>query len=146
MSLQCYMNEFSIPEDCEIVTDNRKFFVDVTIDKLDNRVDNLLRNTDKAKYKDDIMFTDRFGYNVPWRCLSTGGMTILNIFYNPDKIFRTDECGLNAVEDILLLNQGSVYDMGFLSSLSENDVDIYVHNGDNSRHYSHYDEIEEDYT
>lgn len=146
MSLQFYMNEFSLPEGCEIITDNRKFFVNVTMDKLDNRVNGLLEHTDKAVYRDSIMFTDKFGYSVPWRCLSTGGMTVLNVFYNPDKIFRTEECGLNAIEDILLLNQGSVYNMGFLSSISKNDVDIYVHNGDNSRHYSDYSDIEEDYT
>ena len=145
MALKYYMDEFDLPDDCTIVRDNRKYFIDVTMDKLDNRVDGLLTHTDKAKYIDGLFFKDRFGHDLPWRCLSSGGMTVLNIYYNPDVIFETPECEFNAINDILLLNQGSVYDMGIPSMFDESDIDVYVINGDNSKLYTKYSELKEDY-
>lgn len=107
MSLEYYSDKFELPAGSEVIYDNRSFFAQHTLEKLDARVNGLLKHSDNAVYKDDMRFTDKFGYDVPWMGLSTGGMTVLNIFYNPDVIFAPVECGINALQDITMLSQGS---------------------------------------
>ncbi|WP_367568247.1 hypothetical protein [Lacrimispora sp.] len=127
MSLNFYVEEEDIPQTSEIIWDNREFFNITTVKKLDAQVDNLLNYTDRAKYIDEHRFRDKFGYDVPWRGLSTGGMTVLNIFYNPDKVFSLAECGRNALIDVRLLTQGNVFN-GPLVTISSipDDCDIIV--------------------
>lgn len=45
----------------------------VTIHKLDADVNRLLKHTDQCTYHDEYGFNDRFGWTLPWQCLSTGG-------------------------------------------------------------------------
>ena len=41
--------------------------------------------------------------------LSTGCKTVLNVMYNPDKVFCIKECGENALEALYRLSRGAVY-------------------------------------
>ena len=72
-------------EGLQVVLDNEDFF---------------MKHTDGATYIDQRYFRDRYGAYVPWFDLSTGGKTVLNIFYNPQICFSQRECGENACADI----------------------------------------------
>lgn len=98
--LHLYSDKECIPEGIKYIRDNVRYFIDVTINKLDSRVDKLLPLTDGAVYLNKDYFTDKYGCSVPWIDLSTGGMTLLNIFYNDDCCFDTLECGRNALTDL----------------------------------------------
>lgn len=80
----------------QVVYDNEDFFVKHTIKMIDECVNGLTRYTDGAVYEDKTCFRDRFGHSVPWFDMSTGGKTVLNVFYNPDICFSQCECGENA--------------------------------------------------
>ena len=95
-------------EGLQVVLDNEDFFMKNTINQLDERVNGLTKHTDGATYIDQRYFRDRFGAYVPWFDLSTGGKTVLNIFYNPQICFSQRECGENACADIKNLTHGCV--------------------------------------
>jgi hypothetical protein len=145
MSLHLYVNLEDVPQEKEIIEDNRKFFTEVTIDKLDKRVDNLLKHTDEASFIDNRMFKDKFGYNVAWRGLSSGGMTALNVFYNEDKVFSLCECGRNALIDVRLLTRGNALfgPLMTLSSISD-DCDILVHDSEESKLFTSFKSLVEE--
>ena len=105
-----YSNEVLVPEGVEIIRDNVDYFNRVTINLLDDKVDSLLKNTDACTYIDTYRFKDKYGYDLPWRFLSTGGMTVLNGYYSPDKVFSGIECGANAMTDMGLLDRGQFCD------------------------------------
>ena len=100
-----------VPDGSFAVEDNEKFFSAVTIHKLDADVNRLLKHTDQCTYHDEYGFNDRFGWTLPWQCLSTGGKTVLNAYYNPDKVFNGIECGNNAAADAAQLPHGSFYNL-----------------------------------
>ena len=93
-------------EPLTFIRDNEDFFMRVTINKLDEKVNGLTRYTDGATYVNEQLFRDRYGAYVPWSGMSTGGKTVLNVFYNPELCFNTAECGENAAADLKNLKQG----------------------------------------
>lgn len=117
--LNMYQSRKFVPEDVLIVDDNREYFGRVTMQKLDKRLDGLTKHTDGATFLDEDRFYDKYGAAVPWFCLSTGGMTLLNIFYNPDVCFSTIECGDNVFADIKNIKSGN-----FIG------LDVYDYDGD----------------
>ena len=92
----------------QVVYDNEDFFVKHTIKMIDERVNGLTRYTDGAVYEDAACFRDRFGHSVPWFDMSTGGKTVLNVFYNPHICFSQCECGENACADLKNLTEGCI--------------------------------------
>lgn len=98
-----------VPEDVECVDDNVEYFNKVTLHKLTSDVNKLLRHTDKCTYQDTQYYKDQFEHSLPWYTLSTGGMTVLNVYYNPGVAFNGIDCGLNALSDAALLPEGIVY-------------------------------------
>ena len=90
------------------VHNNVEFFNEHTVRKLDYNVDILLEEIDAVKFKNNVVAIDRFGNNIYWNQISTGGMTILNVFYNPDKIFSLCEAGPNTWKTIFSIRDGGV--------------------------------------
>ena len=82
----------------ELVALNDVYFNKYTSDMLDEKAADIIKkmlNIDK---------------------LSTGCKTVLNIMYNPDKVFDICECGDNALDVIYSLPEGNVYcDYPFIS-------------------------------
>ena len=115
-----YTEMCDVPDGLEVVRDNEEYFARVTIKKLDVSVGALLKHTDKCSYVDSRRFKDRFGYDLPWRSLSTGGKTVLNAYYSPDKVFSCIECGQNALIDATHLSEGMFVD-GVPFSYSDTD-------------------------
>lgn len=135
--LHLYSDKDCIPDDIMYVRDNVKFFAETTVDKLDERVDALLRLTDGAKYFNKYYFIDKFGCSVPWIGLSTGGKTILNIFYNEDCCFDTLECGKNALTDLKNLSVGRACP-DYICNLDDKDeIDVIVDDNADYRYMSY---------
>ena len=94
----------------ELVQLNDVYFNKYTVNLLDDRARSIVSRVDdselidnytmKGKFDDTIMNTDK---------LSTGCKTVLNVMYNPDKIFDIRECGENALDLIYALEDGQVY-------------------------------------
>lgn len=108
MSLTIYWDKDDVLSDIEYVEDNNSFFVSHTLAKLDKSCDKYLDIVDNVKFITTKTCLDRFGISIYWLDISTGGKTLLNIFYNPDKCFSTIECGDNALDAILKLPCGNV--------------------------------------
>lgn len=89
-------NNLKLPDGMEYVRDNPNYFMKHTRKKLDDRATKLLSYIDEATYVDTDIFNDRFGRGLYWSNLSCGGMTVLNVFYNPEVCFDCFECGTNA--------------------------------------------------
>ncbi|WP_432627152.1 hypothetical protein [Brotaphodocola sp.] len=123
------------------VLDNDRYFVQHTISKLDHDVDRLLSHTDKCTYVDARRFKDRFGYDLPWEFLSTGGKTVLNAYYNPDVIFDCLECGKSALIDATHLPHGQFSNGVPYSDSDDDPIDVMV----DDEHYTSVREVKDAY-
>lgn len=139
--LRLYSCLENIPENVPYVRDNVEFFQEVTYDKLDERVNGLLTNTDGDTYLDSERFTDKWEVGVSWLDLSTGDKTILNIFYNPDHCFDTLECGKNALTDLKNLTTGGATPNLIWNLDGVDKCDVVV-NDDESNRFLTYEEWE----
>jgi len=74
----------------------------------------------KSKFGDMIIDIDK---------LSSGCKTVLNIIYNPDKIFSIDECGDNALDFVYNLDTGNVYSKYAVISFDMNEVNTITKDG-----------------
>lgn len=93
-----FKNKKDIPQDMEYVELNDLYFNQNTAAHLDDKAEWIINQIDEAvlvgKYKirsrfdDMILDTDK---------LSVGCKTVLNVVYNPNKVFCLKECGNNAL-------------------------------------------------
>lgn len=123
-----------------IVTDNDSYFMTVTINKLDEKVDGLLKHAEDASYVDEMTFEDQSGNRLPWYKLSIGSKTVLNVFYNPDICFSQIECNKEACANLKNLKEGCITP-GFLYDLDGDDVCDVVVDDDPARHYTNLSKI-----
>lgn len=89
---------------------NDIYFNQNTAHKLDDRAQKVIGIIDQArliskykicsKFNDIVLDVDK---------LSAGCKTVLNVLYNPDKVFCLKECGNNALEMLYNLDAGNVY-------------------------------------
>lgn len=141
MSVVFYTEDDLVPSSIEVVKDNESYFNRVTINKLDTRVNGILRNTDACTYVDSMKFKDRFGYDLRWYSLSTGGKTVLNAFYNPDKAFDCVECGKSALIDATHLESGIFVNGVPYSNTDTDPIDVIV----DGEHYTTVQEVKDAY-
>ena len=100
----------AIPQSLELIRINDQYFNKYTVELLDERAEDIIWSIDRSKMIDKYYIESRFdGAKLNIDKLSTGCKTVLNIMYNPDKIFDISECGENALEIIYDLEQGNVY-------------------------------------
>ena len=105
-----FKNTNDIPKDLEYIELNDIYFNQNTAHKLDDRAQKVIGIIDGAKligkykicsgFNDMVLDVDK---------LSTGCKTVLNVLYNPDKVFCLKECGNNALEMLYNLEAGNVY-------------------------------------
>lgn len=105
-----FKNKNDIPQDMEYVEWNDIYFNQNTAAKLDHSAEKIMEIIDEArwvsKYKIHSKFNDVI---LDIDKLSSGCKTVLNVAYNPDKVFCMKECGNNALEVLYGLKQGYVY-------------------------------------
>lgn len=140
--LHIYRFKEDIPEHLKYIRDNYDYFMNVTLNKLDERLNGLTKNTDVAEYLDSSKFVDKFGVAVPWSGLSMGGMTVLNVYYNTDCCFDMLECGFNACTDIKNLRQGNVFPGGLTNIDGIDEIDV-IYDDIDDFHYTSYKRIGE---
>ena len=94
----------NIPKDMEVIELNDVFFNKYTSEKIDERASDIIQEIDQSNMVDKYTIRSRFdGSVLNIDKLSTGCKTVLNVMYNPDKIFDIRECGENALDMIYLL-------------------------------------------
>lgn len=100
----------AIPKSMEYVSLNDVFFNKYTVDLLDKAAEPIIEEIDHSGITGKYTISSRFDHSqLNIDKLSTGCKTILNIMYNPDKVFDIRECGDNALDIIYALPQGNVF-------------------------------------
>lgn len=83
-----------IPEPYELVMLNDVYFNQDTCIKMDERADDVIEEIDCSKRIGKFKIQSRFnGVTLDIDKLSTGCKTVLNVMYNPKKVFCANECG-----------------------------------------------------
>ena len=100
----------AIPKNMELVIFNDVYFNKYTVEMLDEKAEEIIEKIDCSKMLSKYTISSRFnGTALNIDKLSTGCKTVLNILYNPDKVFDICECGDNALDAIYSLPQGNIY-------------------------------------
>lgn len=105
-----YKSKTDIPKNQELIILNDVYFNKNTVELLDERAKDIIQTIDGAVMVGKYRIESRF-HNVVLDIdkLSTGCKTILNVMYNPDKVFCMKECGENALDILYSLSAGQVY-------------------------------------
>lgn len=105
-----FKNKNDIPQDVEYIELNDIYFNQNTARKLDDRAPEIIGIIDEAKLISQYKICSKFNDIVlDVDKLSVGCKTVLNVLYNPDKVFCLKECGNNALEVLYKLEEGNVY-------------------------------------
>ena len=100
----------TLPKSMDTVHVNDVFFNKYTVDKLDSRAESIIKTIDNAEQEGKFQIRSCFdGSLLNIDKLSTGCKTVLNIIYNPDRIFDIRECGDNVLDLIYSLDIGNVF-------------------------------------
>lgn len=100
----------AIPKQMELVGLNDIFFNKYTAKLLDDKAKDYIFKIDGSEYVNKYVIHSKFdGMSLNIDKLSTGCKTVLNIIYNPEKIFDIRECGENALDIIYALSKGNIY-------------------------------------
>jgi len=105
-----FKNKKDIPQDMEYVELNDIYFNQNTASKLDDRAKKVIEIIDEAKLISKYKICSKFNDIIlDVDKLSAGCKTVLNVLYNPDKVFCLKECGINALEVLYGFETGNVY-------------------------------------
>ena len=105
-----FKNKNDIPQGMEYVELNDIYFNQNTAAKLDEKAEKLIEKIDQAKLISKYKIRSKFDDIIlDIDKLSSGCKTVLNVVYNPDKVFCLKECGNNALEVLYGLKSGNVY-------------------------------------
>ena len=114
----------------ELVSLNDIYFNKNTVELLDERAKDIIKQIDQSEMLSRYTIKSRFNETVlNIDQLSTGCKTVLNIVYNPQKIFDIRECGENALDLIYTLPQGNIYCEYPLISFNMTAVEVYGKSG-----------------
>ena len=99
-----------IPQELEYIELNDIYFNQNTAGKLDEKAHKIIATIDEAKLIGKYKISSKFNNTtLDVDKLSVGCKTVLNVLYNPDKVFCLKECGNNALEVLYALEEGYVY-------------------------------------
>ena len=105
-----YKDIKDIPQNMDYIELNDVFFNQNTASILDERAEKIIEDIDGSKQVGKYKIRSRFDDIIlDIDKLSAGCKTVLNILYNPNKVFCLKECGNNALEIVYSLDQGNVY-------------------------------------
>ncbi len=98
-----------IPKSLEVIKLNDLYFNQNTAAMLDEKAAVVIKKVDQSEMVSKYAIKSRFdGMLLNIDKLSTGCKTVLNVMYNPHKVFDICECGDNALDEIYALNQGRI--------------------------------------
>lgn len=105
-----FKNKNDIPQDMEYVELNDIYFNQNTTSVLDEKAGRIIEEIDGSKLISKYKIYSKFDdITLDIDKLSAGCKTVLNVIYNPDKVFCIKECGNNALELLYSLDSGNVY-------------------------------------
>lgn len=137
-----FKSKQDIPQNMEYIELNDLYFVQNTVALLDRRAEQFIADIDGArmisKYKICSCFND---VALDIDKLSAGCKTVLNVLYNPEKVFCLKECGNNALEVLYGLERGYVYS-DYAMIPFDMDV-VMVQTSSEKREISDYEELKE---
>lgn len=137
-----YKNKNDIPQEMEYIELNDIYFNQNTARELDDRAKKIINIIDQAelisKYKIRSKFNDIV---LDIDKLSAGCKTVLNVLYNPNKVFCLKECGDNALVVLYSLKTGNVYSDYALIPFEVEAVSVQTHAGKKEIH--DYEELKE---
>ena len=108
--IRIYRERKDIPSNMEYVQLNDIYFNEITCDLLDERAAEIIRKIDSSEQVGKYKIKSRFGEDIlNIDKLSSGCKTVLNVLYNPDKVFWLMDCGENALEVLYGFERGNVY-------------------------------------
>lgn len=105
-----FKNKSDIPRKMQYIELNDVYFNQKTASMIDENAEKIIETIDKSKLISKYKICSRFDkiiLNIDK--LSAGCKTVLNVMYNPDKVFCLKECGMNALEVLYALDSGNVY-------------------------------------
>lgn len=105
-----FKNKDDIPQDMEYIELNALYFNQNTTLALDEKAEKIIEVIDGAKLISKFKISSSFNDTVlDVDKLSTSCKTVLNVLYNPDKVFCLKECGYSALEILYGFEEGNVY-------------------------------------
>jgi hypothetical protein len=105
-----FKNKSDIPQKMEYVELNDIYFNQNTAAMLDEKAITIIESIDKSELVSKYKIRSRFDdITLDTDKLSAGCKTVLNVMYNPEKVFCMKECGSNALEVLFALSSGNVY-------------------------------------
>lgn len=106
--LYVYDDINDIPADKKFINNAEAWFQDPK--ETTKEIDIILKDVEKAKFFSDRYFTDRFGGNVYWSCLSTGSKTAILAVMQKDWVIDCTEAGYNVMLSLVSNNlDASIY-------------------------------------
>lgn len=137
-----FKNKKDIPQEMEYIELNDIYFNQSTSSKLDEKSGKIIEIIDGAKLISKYRIQSKFDEIIlDIDKLSAGCKTVLNVLYNPDKVFCLKECGNNALEVLYGLELGNVYSDYALIPFDMEEVNVQTSFG--KREISDYEELKE---
>ena len=131
-----------IPKKMELILLNDIYFNQNTVSLIDERAADIIKSIDNSELLNQYMISSKFdGTALNIDKLSTGCKTVLNVMYNPDKVFDIRECGDNALDVLYSLPEGNVTCEYPLISFDMEKAGAFTSNG--IREFSSYEELKE---
>ena len=98
-----------IPKNMELIVLNDIYFNKFTVSMIDDKAAEIISKIDNSVMLSNYTISSKFdGGVLNIDKLSTGCKTVLNVLYNPDKIFDIRECGDNAIDVLYGLQTGNI--------------------------------------
>lgn len=98
-----------IPKNMELIVLNDIYFNKFTVSLIDDKAAKIILKIDNSVMLSNYTISSKFdGGVLNIDKLSTGCKTVLNVLYNPDKIFDIRECGDNAIDVLYGLQTGNI--------------------------------------
>ena len=137
-----FNNKNDIPQGMEYVELNDIYFNQNTASMLDDKAEKIIEIIDESKLISKYKICSRFdNITLDTDKLSVGCKTVLNVIYNPDKVFCVKECGNNALEVLYSLTTGYVYSDYALIPFNMETVNVQTASG--QKVMSDYEELKE---
>lgn len=137
-----FKNKNDISQDMEYVELNDIYFNQNTAAKIDDKAEKIIEIIDQAKLISKYKIRSKFDDIIlDIDKLSAGCKTVLNVKYNPDKVFCLKECGNNALEVLYSLSSGNVYSDYALIPFEMKAVNVQTNSG--KKVISDYEELKE---
>lgn len=126
-----FKNKNDIPQGMEYVELNDIYFNQNTASMLDKKADKIIETIDESKLISKYKIRSKFDdIALDTDKLSAGCKTVLNVVYNPDKVFCLKECGNNALEVLYSLDAGNVYSDYALIPFEMDAVKVWTSSGE----------------